>query len=263
MIEGISSSVDAETLVAYGFKLSPGGSHVSRTMMLAELDALLQSVPAGSPVPDYAAAILTDNVLGKTTVTTRQKSLRHLRELYALDEQCPLFKLLRRLHNRDPKSLPQLAFQVAWARDPLLRATTSAVLGAEIDSLMVPGKLEEAISTTFPHQYSELNLNKIARNAASSWTQSGHLVGRSQKVRHQLEPSVVAMVLALALGTLTGHAGAMVFSSPWCRLLDLSPERAKSLAFEAHRAGLIHLRAIGEVVEIGYPIFRGVISFPE
>ena len=52
----------------------------------AELGAVLANVPQGSGAADYREAILQRNVLGKTTDSTRQKSLRHLRELYALDE---------------------------------------------------------------------------------------------------------------------------------------------------------------------------------
>ena len=68
-------------LEAFGLKFSLGGAHISRTMMLAELDATLAAVPGAA---DYRDAILQRNVLGKTTDGTRQKSLRHLRERYAL-----------------------------------------------------------------------------------------------------------------------------------------------------------------------------------
>ena len=67
-------------------KFCTGGSHSSWTMMLVELDAVLAAVPTGSGAAEYREAILQRNVLGKTTDSTRQKSLRHLRELYALDE---------------------------------------------------------------------------------------------------------------------------------------------------------------------------------
>lgn len=40
---------------------------------------------------------------------------------------------------------------------------------------------------------------------------------------------------------------------PWCRLLDLNPDRAKAMGFDAHRAGLLNLRALGEVVELSFP----------
>ena len=70
-------------------------------MMLQELGAVLGVVPVGSVADAYREAILQRNVLGKTTGSTRQKSLRHLRELYALDEAIPIFGLLRKLHAMD------------------------------------------------------------------------------------------------------------------------------------------------------------------
>jgi hypothetical protein len=107
---------------------------------------------------------------------------------------------------------------------------------------------------TFPNQYSELSRNQTARHAASSWTQSGHLSGRARKTRHRIKPTAVAVAMALFLGNIAGYHGAAVFSNPWCCLLDLSPERAKAFGIEAHRAGLINLRAVGEVVELSFPL---------
>jgi hypothetical protein len=82
-------------------------------MMLQELGAVLANVPQGSGAADYREAILQQNVLGKTTDSTRRESLRRLRELYALDEATPIFGLLRRLHSIDAASLSLLAVQVA------------------------------------------------------------------------------------------------------------------------------------------------------
>jgi hypothetical protein len=118
-------------LKTFGLKFSSGGAHISRTMMLAELGTVLASVAQGSDAIVYREAILQRNVLGKTTDSTRQKSLRHLRELYALDETTPIFGALRRLYATDPAGLPLLAVLVAWARDPLLRATTQVNIVAE------------------------------------------------------------------------------------------------------------------------------------
>jgi hypothetical protein len=88
-------------LVRFGLKFTGGGTHISRTIMHEELEAMLSAVLPGSSASDYRDAILQRNVLGKTTDSTRQKSLRHLRELYALDEEVPIFKLLRALHALD------------------------------------------------------------------------------------------------------------------------------------------------------------------
>jgi len=78
-------------LEAFGLKFSSGGAHISRTMMMQELGEVLANVRQHSGADEYREAILQQNVLGKTTDSTRQKSLRHLRELYALDEDTPIF----------------------------------------------------------------------------------------------------------------------------------------------------------------------------
>ena len=244
----------SSTLEAFGLKFSAGGAHISRTMMLAELDAVLAAVPVGSAVTDFREAILQRNVLSKTTDSTRQKSLRHLRELYALDESTPLFGLLRKLHAIDAASLPLLAVQVAWGRDPLFRATTPPVMDASEGERVETVSLAQALEDTFPNQYSEVSRVSIARHAASSWTQSGHLAGRAKKIRRRIKPTVPAVTLALFMGNLAGYHGAAVFSNPWCRLLDLNSDRARAMGFEAHRAGLLNLRAVSEVVELSFPL---------
>ena len=193
--------------------------------------------------------------MAKNTDSTRQKSLRHLRDLYAIDEVVPLFGLLRRLHGIDTTSLPLLAFLVAWVRDPLLRATTQPIQDAAEGDRIETISLAQAVGATFPGQYSELNQNKIARNAASSWTQSGHLSGRTKKIRQRIKPTPVAVTMALFLGHIAGYHGAAVFSNPWCALLDLSADRAKTIGQEAHRAGLLNLRMVGEVVDLSFPLF--------
>jgi hypothetical protein len=255
---GISSlgfPAPSPALETFGFKFSSGGAHISRTMMMQELGTVLANVPQGSSAADYRKAILQQNVLGKTTDSTRHKSLRHLRELYALEDATPIFGLLRKLHATDGASLPLLAVQAAWSRDPLLRATTPPVLDASEGERVETASLAQALEAAFPSQYSELNRNKIARNAASSWTQSGHLAGRTKKTRQRIRPTTVAVTMAFFLGDTAGYHGASLFSNPWCRLLDLNPDRARTMGFEAHRAGLLNLRAVGEVVELSFPLF--------
>lgn len=112
-LSSLGFPVPSSTLESFGLKFSAGGAHISRTMMLAELEAMLAAVPVGSDAAAYRDAILQRNVLGKNTDSTRQKSLRHLRELYAIDEATPIFGLLRKLHCMDVTSLPLLALQVA------------------------------------------------------------------------------------------------------------------------------------------------------
>ena len=245
----------SSALVTFGFKYSAGGPHISRTMMLAELETVLSVVPVGAGPAEYHDAIVERNVLGKDTVSTRKESVRRLRELYALNEAKPVFHLLRTLHTIDPAALPLLALQVVWARDPLFRATTLPVLNAPEGERVETLSLEQALEAAFPQQYSKTSFAQTARHAASSWTQSGHLSGRAHKTRRLVKPSSVPVTMALFLGTLTGFHGASVFTNPWCALLDLNADRARLMGSEAHRAGLVNLRMVGEVVELSFPLF--------
>jgi len=243
-------------LEKFGFKFSAGGAHISRTMMLAELESILTSVPSGASASDYRDAILVRNVLAKATESTQRESLRRLRELYALDEAVPIFGLLRKLNAVHPASLPLLAVQVVWARDPLFRATTAPILAAREGERVETASLEQAIEATHPKQYSELSRGQTSRHAASSWTQSGHLTGRAKKVRQRIKPTAVAASMAFFLGHVAGYHGPAVFANPWCRLLDLTEDQARTCARDAHRAGLLDLRVLGEVVELSFPRFK-------
>lgn len=255
MAERIGFPSASPELETFGLKFSSGGAHISRTMMLEELGAVLAAVPSGSNAADYRNAILQRNVLSKVTDSTRQKSLRHLRELYAVDEATSIFGFLRKLYAIDAASLRLLAVQVAWARDPIFRATSEPIMNASEGERVHTASLAQELEATFSDQYSELNLNKVARNAASSWTQSGHLAGRAKKTRQRIQPTVAAVTMALFLGDIAGYHGSAVFSNPWCRLLDLTPDRARVAGHESHRAGLLNLRAVGDVVELSFPLF--------
>ena len=70
-----------------------------------------------------------------------------------------------------------------------------------------------------------------------------------KKIRQRIKPTVVSVTMAFLLGDISGYHGAAVFLNPWCRLLDLTSDRAKAMGFDAHRAGLLNLRAVGEVVD--------------
>jgi len=226
-------------LETFGFKVSEGGAHISRTIMLKEIIRLLASSDDGANLEDYNRAVVERNVLGKATESTRQKTFRHLRELYGLSAALPIFSIYRELMKFDPQTGPSLSLVIAWARDPLLRATSPAILGATIGERVSSDDLQQVLADAYPHQYSANNLGKIARNAASSWTQSGHLTGCTKKIRSRVQPRPAAVTFALILGHVAGVAGEQIFSSIWCRLLDLNASEARSLAEQAHRQELI------------------------
>jgi len=253
------NTANTASLEAFGFRTVKGGAHTSRTMMLAELELILRAVPEDAPTEVYTEAIVEKNALEKDTVSSRRKSLSHLKELYTLSPKNPLFAALRRLYRVSPPSLPQIAVLIALARDPLLRASAEAVLPLSEGSSISPVDITKVIESAFPGNYSPKSLLSIAQNCASTWAQVGHLVGRVKKTRSRIQPTPVACVLALFLGDLTGHHGPSVFATPWCRAIEMDSERARTLGFEAHRMGLINLRAIGEVVEIGFPCLPSIL----
>jgi hypothetical protein len=99
-------------LEAFGFKLTEGGAHISRTLMLKEINRVLASSVPEANSEDYQRAVINENVLGKATETTRQKTFRHLRELYALSPKVPIFSIYRDLMKFDPQSGPLLFISV-------------------------------------------------------------------------------------------------------------------------------------------------------
>ena len=235
---------------AAGFRLGAKGTHTSRTVMLAELDAVLAAAGADAARTDYIAAIVEANCLSKPTAATRQLSYQRLRELYGLDPRLPLFRVLRRLWAVDPSVRPLLAVLAAVARDPLFAASAPAVVslppGAELQRAPMRAVLRDAVGD----RLNETVLEKTCRNAASSWTQSGHLEGRTFKKRRRVTAPAPAVAFALYLACSAGFRGAGVFSSAWPRLVDCDPSQARRLAMEAKRLGLIGLRMVGDVVEL-------------
>jgi hypothetical protein len=243
-------------LEAFGFKVSEGGAHTSRTIMLKEITRLLASADTRAGTEDYRRLVLSENVLGKRTQTTRQETVRRLRELYALSSKVPIFLLYRELMKLDLQSAPLLSLLIAWARDPLFRATTPAISQASFGESVSSDDLQQSLTEAYPHQYSAITIGNVARHAASSWTQSGHLIGRTKKIRSRVQPRPAAVTFALILGNVGGVAGTQLFTCVWCRLLDLNATEARSLAEQAHRQELLTLRAMGSVVEISFPRFR-------
>jgi len=120
-------------------------------MMLAELSLVLEHVAKNAKVDDYLASVVDHNVLGKPTQTTRKRSAQRIVELYTLDHNRAVFRLLRHFWTSDLLARPMLAFLAAVARDPLLRESTPFVvaipLNAAVDAAQVASHLKEKYPT--------------------------------------------------------------------------------------------------------------------
>ena len=239
-----------DELFIAGFRFGDRGTHTSRTIMLSELSGLLAAAPINAARTEYASAIIEDNILGKQTMATRRLTNQRLGELYGLDRRLPLFRTLRRLWTIDEHGRPIMAQLCALARDPLLRSTVKAVLDLPVGAELVRASFLNGIREAVGSRLNDSILDKVARNAGSSWSQSGHLCGRVRKIRQRATPTPGAVALALWMGGREGLAGQQLLGGRWTRILDRSPESLVKFVLRAKQLGLVHARIGGGVVEI-------------
>lgn len=220
--------------------------------MLEEISILLGSNTAQSP-QDYVHRIVEENDLQKSTISTRRLSAQRLSELYCLETSVPIFRAMVRWWNLDPLAQPLLAMLVALARDPLLRATAPVVLTMGDGESLDRNALDEALRQHAGTRLNPNTLAKVARNTASSWMQSGHLIGRTFKKRRIVVAHPSAVAMAVLLGYLQGLRGAGLFQTLWARTLDASPEALISQANRAAGMGLMRFRSSGDAFDIAFP----------
>jgi len=221
-------------------------------MMLDELRATLAAAPADAQRNDYVAAIVEHNCLGKPTSATRVLSAQRLTELYALDPDVPLFRVMRHLWPLDERGQPLVALLVAIARDPLLAATAPAVIPLKAGEEFARGPMRQALRAAVGIRLNDATLDKVGRNAASSWSQAGHLTGRTFKVRRLVQPTFGTVALAMLLAYTCGSRGEGLLDSDWLKVIDCQPSHARTLAIDAKRHGLIDLRMAGEVLDVDF-----------
>lgn len=235
-----------------GMSNEPVGTHTSRTLMFRELSDLLAGCPSDAAYETYAAAIVDDNLLQKRSLATRRKTLRHLRELYALRDDVPVFAGLRALWTSDTEGRPLIALLCAMARDPLLRCTLEVITDLPIGSRTDAATLSAEVASSFPGRYTPGVVGRIGRNVASSWTQSGHLTGRVHKARTMPHATPAAVAYALYLGHLCGGTGTALLNTPWTAALDTTETDARRLAAVASRLGWISYRSAADVTELTF-----------
>jgi hypothetical protein len=236
----------------FGFVVDSLGSHSSRTIMLNELQLVLSSCARGTNVEDYKVAILENNVLHKNTDATRKESFRRLRELYGLDEKLLNFRALRDLWSQNVDAQPLIAVLCACTRDPILRATTDVIFTAQVGDAVDAHMISKFIAEQVHGQLNEMTLGNFGRHIASSWTQSGHLSGRANKVRAKVKIHPTSVAYALFLGLLMGERGSGLFNTNWTKLLDAPDHELREQAMRASQQGWIEYRHSGNVTDVGF-----------
>lgn len=249
---GLSLSPATAELVAQdavGFRFGDKGAHTSRTIMIEELSALLRSAPPNAGRSEYRSLIVDHNCLGKRTVSNRKLSDQRLSELYALEPGVLLFRLMRHFWQTDERGRPLLALLLALARDPLLRMTAAPIIRLRPGEELGRQTLTDALNRGTGSRFNDSSLDKVVRNTAASWTQSGHLVGRSRKTRQTVHPTPEVVTYALVLGYLLGARGNSLLDTLWTRVLDTVGDALIYVAMDAKRLGYLDLKISGGVVE--------------
>jgi len=223
--------------------------------MLRDIQVLFASVPPNSKVLDYQNAIIAENVLLKPTEAARDESFRRLRQLYSLDHGIILFHTLRLLWDQANEAQPLLALLCAIARDPLLRATADFVTTLPDGATLTSPAFAKVIEERFPGRLRGTTLASGSRNIASSWTQSGHFSGSTEKMRNVVKPHPIAIAYALFLAYLCGYRGNSMFDSTWLRLLDTPLHILQEKAQQASQQGWLEYRHTGAITEITFRHF--------
>jgi len=238
--------------IELGFKFGDKGTHTSRTIMLQEITTLLRVCPPHSTRADYAAALVESNCLGKHTLSTRRLTLQRLTELYALEPKVPLFRLLRFFWDTDEAGRPLLGLLASLARDPLLRATAPVVFAMGKGEEIARQTLTDAVRAAVEGRLNDSILDKVVRNAASSWTQSGHFEGRSRKRRLRAQPTAASTAFALVLGYMMGLGGRALFNTLFTRVLDRDEHELTFMVMDAKRLGLLDVKTAGGLVAVSF-----------
>jgi hypothetical protein len=239
-------------ITRFGFSEKLTGAHMARSMMLAELGDLLRAVPPEASYDEYARSIVDENVLGKSTASSRQKALRHLYQNYGLDPGAALFRALRSLAQQDARSLPLLAATCAYCRDAQLRQSFGLISGLGVGEPLGRERMEQHLEAGYPGRFSRAMRKSLAQNVITTWSAAGHLAGKVSKRRALPEPRVASATYAMFAGYLLGLRGQALLESVFASLVGTDvPVLVRHLA-DASGRGWVRFRHAGGVFEVDF-----------
>ena len=201
----------------------------------------------------YHDAVVIENLLSKPSQKSRRLAWRHLAGLYSLSSDHCLFRVFRDFYFFDQQAQPLLTFQLAYARDPVLRACMPFLSRLSLNQQISRADTEELLKTLYPQRFTPASLKSCAQNINGTWTQSGFLQGKVRKTRVQPVVSWVNAAYALFMASLQGHQARMMLTSQWVRILGLPEEEILQLASRAAQKGLMDYRRTGDVMEFRFP----------
>lgn len=244
--------VRAGRRVVLGLSEPMGSPLQDRTMMLAEVSALLAALPGDATVTDYRGAVVDDNVLGKASAMNRRKTFEILLRFYGLDASRPMFRTFRRYWRADDRAHGTLAVVAALGADQTLRATWEFVAQIPQGSVLNSKDLTSFLAKLLPQLGLE-SLTALRQRVASTWAQAGHFSCQVRKVRQRPEVTPAVVALALFFGYLDGRRGQRLFDTIWTAVLERPEPELLALAAAAAQRGLLQFLRAGSVVEVRFP----------
>ena len=233
-------------------KAGANGCHSARSMMFLEMRMLVRTLPVEMEASDFKRAIIDDNILEKPTLSSRKKSLRHLRELYGLDPSKALFRVLWQLGHADLDSLPQLCLVCAYARDPLLRQSFELIRALRPGETLERAVMEQHLERSFPSRFSPAMKKSMAQNVNTTWTHGGHLEGRAHKTRRLPESQPISAAYAMFAGYLAGLRGEALLDSVYGSLVSSNRSQLQSALILASAKGLLTFKQAAGIVEFDF-----------
>jgi len=235
-----------------GFTKASTGGHLARSMMYLEMLALVRVMPSTVTKNDFTKVIIEENILGKPTLSSRKKSLRHLVELYGMDPSKALFRVLWDLAHSDLDSLNQLCLVCAYARDPQLRHSFELVRTLRLGEVLERAAMEQHLENGFPGRFSSAMKKSMAQNVSTTWTFGGHLAGRAKKTKRLPETRPISAAYAMFVGYLTGLRGERLLESAFASLVASNRPQLQAALSLASAKGLLSLKQAAGVVEFDF-----------
>lgn len=245
---------DQAAISRFGFDDLPRGVHTGRTMMLAELETVMESLAAPRSRANVRRAIVEENLCGKPTYSSRVETASRILRLYSFDQNAKLYAAFESLWELSRQSRPVLALLLACCRDPVLRSTAETLSKTPLGEMVAKESLYDELAQRFP-KFAETTLQSVSRNVMASWKQSGHLKGKRVAVRAKAPSDYVAATYAVVIALVRGMRGHEVLDSVWVRLLDQTQAELEAVLQEAARHGLLTYRRVGQVIELTEGLF--------
>lgn len=236
----------------FGFYHATTGAHMARSMMLNELTVLIRGTRSDASKEALQKVVVEENLLGKPTASSREKTFFHLRRAYGLDVNTALWRVLRQFAKQEPQALPLMALVLIYSRDLQLRKSFDLVSTLKPGDELPRIRMEEWLEQAFPGKYSKAMKKSTAQNVNTTWTATGHLTGRSHKFRARPKPHWLATTYAMFVGYLAGIRGQVLLDSVYARLVGVDPLTAADHLSIASAHGLLRFRNAGGVVETDF-----------